>query len=61
MKDKKQSGAPEVKKPPVESPKSNPDRSGQSISGHPDSQGGSRQGNIGHEHNAEGGRGDRQV
>lgn len=61
MKPKKQSGKPEEKQPPVDSPKPPADRSGQSISGHPDSQGGSRQGNIGHEYNAEGGRGDRQV
>jgi len=34
---------------------------GQSISGYPESKGGSRQGNIGHEHSSETGRGDRQV
>jgi len=34
---------------------------GQSVSGHPESKGGSRQGNIGHEHADEAGRGDRQV
>jgi hypothetical protein len=33
---------------------------GQTISGHPESGGGSRQGNAGHEHSSEAGRGDRQ-
>jgi hypothetical protein len=33
---------------------------GQTISGHPASDGGSRQGNAGHEHASEAGRGERQ-
>jgi hypothetical protein len=47
-------------KPVKESEKKEND-SAQFVSGHPESQGGSREGNIGHEHSPETGRGDRQV
>lgn len=46
-------------KPVSDSEKSN--ASAGRVSGSPDSIGGSREGNIGHEHSTETGRGDRQV
>ncbi|HEY0741203.1 MAG TPA: hypothetical protein VGD40_07065 [Chryseosolibacter sp.] len=46
-------------KPVSESGKQN--ASAGRVSGSPDSVGGSREGNIGHEHSTETGRGDRQV
>lgn len=47
-------------KPVHESEKMSND-SAQVVSGHPESQGGSREGNIGHQHSPETGRGDRQT
>jgi hypothetical protein len=59
-KPKKNTGNKNENQKPVESNDKNKSM-GQSVSGHPESQGGSRQGNIGHEHTDESGRGDRQV
>jgi hypothetical protein len=58
-KPKKNTGNRSATKKPIEESKHN--SSGQTISGHPESEGGSRQGNIGHEHTIDAGRGDKQV
>jgi hypothetical protein len=56
---KKESGNKDPNLKPVSDGKRN--ASATRVSGSPDSTGGSREGNIGHEHSAETGRGDRQV
>ncbi|MBT1698266.1 hypothetical protein KK083_15350 [Fulvivirgaceae bacterium PWU4] len=60
MKPKKNSGNQDAAASPPHAGKKSKS-AGQAVSGHPDSEGGSRQGNIGHQHNAEAGRGDRQT
>jgi hypothetical protein len=59
-KTKKDTSKGAVKYDPVNISKKKKDV-GQTVSGHPESDGGSRQGNAGHEHSSESGRGDRQV
>lgn len=59
-KPKKNTGNQDPHLKPVESGEKKTD-TGQTISGHPQSRGGSRQDNIGHEYSEETGRGDRQV
>ena len=56
--EKKKSRTAEIEKPVSESKHK---ISATRVSGSPESVGGSREGNIGHESNADGGRGDRQV
>lgn len=57
--DKKLKGDRPTEQKPVDEHKAK--IAGQNISGHPDSEGGSRQGNIGHEKSGEAGRGDTQA
>ncbi len=59
-KPKKETGNQDPHMKPVESGEKK-ENTGQSIPGHPESKGGSRQGNVGHEYSSETGRGDRQV
>jgi hypothetical protein len=60
-KPKKNTGNKDSNLDPISTSEKKHKETGQTISGHPESEGGSRQGNIGHEHSSETGRGDRQV
>jgi len=60
-KPKKNTGNSNPKLKPVADGDKKSNNAGQVVSGHPESEGGSREGNIGHEHSPEAGRGDRQV
>ena len=60
MKPKKHTGNKDSNQPPVSSSEQQK-KPAQAGSGNPESYGGSREGNVGHETSPEGGRGDRQV
>jgi len=60
QKPKKNTGNQDPNLEPVSESDKTSNDSGQVVSGHPESKGGSREGNIGHQHSPESGRGDRQ-